>query len=78
MIVRAMTAWPFSFQWKSPLMNCSRITVSGSRSSSRNAGKQSMTFRSCLAAHLRQLGYPAVHLDRKGKMVDAGFQMKML
>ena len=31
-----------------------------------------------LAAHLRQLGYPAVHLNRQGRIVDAGFQMKML
>ena len=31
-----------------------------------------------LAAHLRHLGYPAVHLDGKGKPVDAGFQMKLI
>ena len=31
-----------------------------------------------LAAHLRHLGYPAVHLNGKGQPVDAGFQMKML
>jgi len=31
-----------------------------------------------LAAHLRQLGYPAVHLNGQGRTVDAGFQMKML
>ena len=31
-----------------------------------------------LAAHLRQLGYPAVHLNGKGQAEDAGFQMKML
>ena len=31
-----------------------------------------------LAAHLRQLGYPAVHLDRKGQAMGVGFQMKML
>ncbi len=31
-----------------------------------------------LAAHLRHLGYPAVHLNGQGRTVDAGFQMKML
>ncbi|PKB68772.1 MAG: hypothetical protein BZY81_00720 [SAR202 cluster bacterium Io17-Chloro-G4] len=31
-----------------------------------------------LSAHLRQLGYPAVHLDSRGRTVDAGFQLKML
>ena len=31
-----------------------------------------------LAAHLRQLGYPAVHLDSRGRSVDAGFQLKMM
>ena len=31
-----------------------------------------------LAAHLRQLGYPAVHLNSKGRPEDSGFQMKML
>ena len=31
-----------------------------------------------LAAHLREMGYPAVHLDRKGQPETAGFQMKML
>ena len=31
-----------------------------------------------LAAHLRRLGYPAVHLDGVGRPVDAGFQMKLL
>jgi len=31
-----------------------------------------------LAAHLRQLGYPAVHLNGKGQPEDSGFQMKML
>ena len=31
-----------------------------------------------LADHLRELGYPAVHLDRKGQRVTPGFQMKML
>ena len=31
-----------------------------------------------LAAHLRHLGYPAVHLDSTGRPVDAGFQMKLL
>ena len=31
-----------------------------------------------LAAHLRQLGYPAVHLNGKGQAEDSGFQMKML
>ncbi len=31
-----------------------------------------------LSAHLRQEGYPAVHLDERGRRIDAGFQMKML
>ncbi len=31
-----------------------------------------------LAAHLRSKGYPAVHLNAKGRIVDTGFQMKML
>ena len=31
-----------------------------------------------LAAHLRQLGYPAVHLDGTKGVVDDGFQMKLL
>ena len=31
-----------------------------------------------LAAHLRHLGYPAVHLGDQGRPVDAGFQMKMM
>jgi DNA ligase-1 len=31
-----------------------------------------------LAAHLRQEGYPAVHLDGRGRRIDAGFQLKML
>ena len=31
-----------------------------------------------LAAHLRSLGYPAVHLDRKGRRADTGFQMKLV
>ena len=31
-----------------------------------------------LAAHLRHLGYPAVHLNGKGQPEDSGFQMKML
>ena len=31
-----------------------------------------------LAAHLRHLGYPAVHLNGQGRTVDAGFQIKML
>jgi len=31
-----------------------------------------------LAAHLRQLGYPAVHLNSRGRTVDAGFQLKMM
>lgn len=31
-----------------------------------------------LAGHLRQMGYPAVHLSGQGQAVDAGFQMKML
>ena len=32
-----------------------------------------------LAAHLRGLGYPAVHLDgRRGEVQDIGFQMKMM
>tara|TARA_B100000315_G_scaffold109370_1_gene100370 strand:- start:1014 stop:2006 length:993 start_codon:yes stop_codon:yes gene_type:complete len=31
-----------------------------------------------LAAHLRQEGYPAVHLDDRGRRIDAGFQMKLM
>jgi Cft2 family RNA processing exonuclease len=31
-----------------------------------------------LAAHLRKMGYPAVHLDGKGQPVDVGHQMKLL
>jgi hypothetical protein len=32
-----------------------------------------------LAAHLRGLGYPAVHLDgRRSEVPDTGFQMKMM
>ena len=31
-----------------------------------------------LAAHLRGLGYPAVHLNGRGQPVDVGFQMKLL
>ncbi|PKB78618.1 MAG: hypothetical protein BZY88_17575 [SAR202 cluster bacterium Io17-Chloro-G9] len=31
-----------------------------------------------LAAHLRGLGYPAVHLDGRGEHQEAGFQMKLL
>ncbi len=31
-----------------------------------------------LAAHLREIGYPAVHLDGRGRFADDGFQMKML
>jgi Cft2 family RNA processing exonuclease len=31
-----------------------------------------------LAAHLRQLGYPAVHLDGKGQRADVGHQMRLL
>ncbi|MCH7605726.1 MAG: MBL fold metallo-hydrolase [Chloroflexi bacterium] len=31
-----------------------------------------------LAAHLRGLGYPAVHLDGKTELQDTGFQMKLL
>ena len=31
-----------------------------------------------LAAHLRGLGYPAVHLDGRGSTGDAAFQMKLL
>lgn len=31
-----------------------------------------------LAAHLRGLGYPAIHLDGRGKFQDGGFQMKLL
>ena len=31
-----------------------------------------------LAAHLRKLGYPAVHLDGKGQPDDAGHQMKLM
>ena len=31
-----------------------------------------------LAAHLRQQGYPAVHLNGRGETVDSGFQMKLL
>ena len=31
-----------------------------------------------LAAHLRKLGYPAVHLDGKGQPSDAGHQMKLI
>ena len=31
-----------------------------------------------LAAHLRSLGYPAVHLDAKGKPDAAGMQMRMM
>ena len=31
-----------------------------------------------LAAHLRGLGYPAVHLDGKGQMDGGGFQMKLI
>ena len=31
-----------------------------------------------LAAHLRKLGYPAVHLDGKGQPDDAGHQMKLI
>jgi hypothetical protein len=31
-----------------------------------------------MAAHLRRLGYPAVHLDGRVHSQDAGFQMKLL
>ena len=31
-----------------------------------------------LAAHLRGLGYPAVHLDGRSELQDTGFQMKLL
>ena len=31
-----------------------------------------------LAARLRHLGYPAVHLNGKGQPEDSGFQIKML
>ena len=31
-----------------------------------------------LAAHLRQLGYAAVHLDKRGRASDDSFQMKLL
>ena len=31
-----------------------------------------------LAAHLRGLGYPAIHLDGRSEQQDAGFQMKLL
>ena len=31
-----------------------------------------------LAAHLRSLEYPAVHLDRNGRKIDTGFQMKLV
>ena len=31
-----------------------------------------------LAASLRHMGYPAVHLDGQGQPVDAGFQMKLI
>ena len=31
-----------------------------------------------LAAHLRSLGYPAVHLDGAGRPTDAGFQLRMV
>ena len=31
-----------------------------------------------LAAHLRGLGYPAVHLDGRANPLDTGFQMKLL
>jgi Cft2 family RNA processing exonuclease len=31
-----------------------------------------------LAAHLRQLGYAAVHLDKQGRASDDSFQMKLL
>ena len=31
-----------------------------------------------LAAHLRGLGYPAVHLDGRSELHDTGFQMKLL
>ena len=31
-----------------------------------------------LAAKLRTMGYPAVHLDRRGRAQDAGFQMRLV
>ena len=31
-----------------------------------------------LAARLRSMGYPAVHLDGKGTSSNAGFQMRMV
>ncbi len=31
-----------------------------------------------LASHLRSLGYPAVHMDRTGRKIDSGFQMKLV
>ena len=31
-----------------------------------------------LAARLRELGYPAVHLNARGQNQDAGYQMKLL